>query len=305
MKIKELFKNSPVISLEIFPPKPESPVEIILDTIDALSDLKPDFISVTYGAGGSSKSHTLEIANLIKNKYGIEALAHLTCINSTKSDIDKVLNELKGYGVDNILALRGDLPQDDSFDVSAKRDFKYAGDLVSYIKGKDEFCLAGACYPEGHIENTDTISDLHNLKSKVDKGIDFLITQLFFDNNLLYDFKEKLDILGIDIPISAGVMPVINKRQIERITNLCGASIPLKFRRILDKYEHNPEALKDAGVAYATEQIIDLLSSGIDGIHLYSMNRPDIARGIFNQIQNIRNYFQSSKEARVKAASSY
>ncbi|NLN49046.1 MAG: methylenetetrahydrofolate reductase [NAD(P)H] [Clostridiales bacterium] len=297
MKIKELFKyGRPVISLEIFPPKPESPVETILDTIDALSDLKPDFISVTYGAGGSSKSHTIEIANLIKNKYNVEALAHLTCINSKKSDIDRVLGELKGYDVDNVLALRGDLPQDGSFDFTAKRDFGYAKDLVNYIKEKNDFCIAGACYPEGHIENSDIISDLHNLKCKVDTGVDFLITQLFFDNNLFYNFKEKVDLLGIDIPISAGIMPVINKKQIERITKLCGASIPLKFRRIMDKYEYNPEALKDAGVAYATEQIIDLLSFGIDGIHLYSMNRPDIARGIFNQIENIRT---------VKVASSY
>ena len=297
MKIKELFKyGRPVISLEIFPPKPESPVETILDTIDALSDLKPDFISVTYGAGGSSKSHTIEIANLIKNKYNVEALAHLTCINSKKSDIDRVLDQLKGYDVDNVLALRGDLPQDGSFDFTAKRDFGYAKDLVNYIKEKNDFCIAGACYPEGHIENPDIISDLHNLKCKVDTGVDFLITQLFFDNNLFYNFKEKVDLLGIDIPISAGIMPVINKKQIERITKLCGASIPLKFRRIMDKYEYNPEALKDAGVAYATEQIIDLLSFGIDGIHLYSMNRPDIARGIFNQIENIRT---------VKVASSY
>ncbi len=296
MKIKELFQYSPVISLEIFPPKPESPVETILDTIDALSDLKPDFISVTYGAGGSSKSHTVEIANIIKNRYNIEALAHLTCINSTKQDIDRILRELKGYDIDNILALRGDLPQDDNFDFTAKRDFGYANDLVEHIKVKNDFCVAGACYPEGHIENPDIISDLHSLKYKVDTGVDFLITQLFFDNNLFYNFKEKIDLLGINVPISAGIMPVINKRQIERITKLCGASIPLKFRRIMEKYEHNPEALKDAGVAYATEQIIELLSFGVDGIHLYSMNRPDIARGIFNQIQNIRS---------VKAASSY
>lgn len=296
MKIKELFQYSPVISLEIFPPKPESPVETILDTIDALSDLKPDFISVTYGAGGSSKSHTVEIANIIKNRYNIEALAHLTCINSTEQDIDRILRELKGYDIDNILALRGDLPQDDNFDFTAKRDFGYANDLVEHIKVKNDFCVAGACYPEGHIENPDIISDLHSLKYKVDTGVDFLITQLFFDNNLFYNFKEKIDLLGINVPISAGIMPVINKRQIERITKLCGASIPLKFRRIMEKYEHNPEALKDAGVAYATEQIIELLSFGVDGIHLYSMNRPDIARGIFNQIQNIRS---------VKAASSY
>lgn len=303
MKIKKLFNKSPVISLEIFPPKPESPIDTVLDTIEALSDLKPDFISVTYGAGGSSKSHTLKIADIIKNKYNIEALAHLTCINSTKNDVAGILKELKDSSIENILALRGDIPQNEDFDVSANRDFKYAKDLVNYIKESGDFCIGGACYPEGHIECSDNISDLHHLEDKVDTGVDFLITQLFFDNNLFYDFKEKLDILGVNIPVSAGIMPVINKKQIERITNLCGASIPLKFRRILDKYEYNPEALKEAGVVYATEQIIDLLSSGVDGIHLYTMNRSEIARNIFNQIQNIRSCFE--KENITKAASSY
>ena len=296
MKIKELFKNKPVISLEIFPPKPESPVDTIYKTIDGLYDLKPDYISVTYGAGGSSKSHTLKIADIIKNKYNIEALAHLTCINSAKEDVDNVLKELKSYGVENVLALRGDIPLDDEFDIDARRDFKYAKDLVSYIKESDDFCIAGACYPEVHIECTDSKEDLKHLKEKVDNGVDFLITQLFFDNNLFYSFKEKADAIGINIPISAGIMPVINKKQIERITSLCGTSIPLKFRRILDKYEHNPEALKEAGIAYATEQIIDLLSYGIDGIHLYTMNKPEISRKIFNQIESIRSYFKEDKE---------
>ncbi|MCK9217906.1 MAG: methylenetetrahydrofolate reductase [NAD(P)H] [Firmicutes bacterium] len=296
MKIKELFKNKPVISLEIFPPKPESPVDTIYKTIDGLYDLKPDYISVTYGAGGSSKSHTLKIADIIKNKYNIEALAHLTCINSAKEDVDNVLKELKSYGVENVLALRGDIPLDDEFDINARRDFKYAKDLVSYIKESDDFCIAGACYPEVHIECTDSKEDLKHLKEKVDNGVDFLITQLFFDNNLFYSFKEKADAIGINIPISAGIMPVINKKQIERITSLCGTSIPLKFRRILDKYEHNPEALKEAGIAYATEQIIDLLSYGIDGIHLYTMNKPEISRKIFNQIESIRSYFKEDKE---------
>lgn len=296
MKIKELFKNKPVISLEIFPPKPESPVDTIYKTIDGLYDLKPDYISVTYGAGGSSKSHTLKIADIIKNKYNIEALAHLTCINSTKEDVDNVLKELKSYGVENVLALRGDIPLDGEFDINAKRDFTYAKDLVNYIKENNDFCIAGACYPEVHIECTDSKEDLKHLKEKVDNGADFLITQLFFDNNLFYSFKEKADAIGINIPISAGIMPVINKKQIERITSLCGTSIPLKFRRILDKYEHNPEALKEAGIAYATEQIIDLLSYGIDGIHLYTMNKPEISRKIFNQIESIRSYFKEDKE---------
>ncbi len=302
MKIKELFKNKPVISLEIFPPKPESPVDTIYKTIDGLYDLKPDYISVTYGAGGSSKSHTLKIADIIKNKYNIEALAHLTCINSAKEDVDNVLKELKSYGVENVLALRGDIPLDGEFDINAKRDFTYAKDLVNYIKENDDFCIAGACYPEVHIECTDSKEDLKYLKEKVDNGADFLITQLFFDNNLFYSFKEKADAIGINIPISAGIMPVINKKQIERITSLCGTSIPLKFRRILDKYEHNPEALKEAGIAYATEQIIDLLSYGIDGIHLYTMNKPEISRKIFNQIESIRSYFKEDKEDIIAVA---
>ncbi len=304
MKIKELFKNTPVLSLEIFPPKPESPVDTIFNTIEDLADLKPDFISVTYGAGGSSKAHTLKIADILKNKYDIEALAHLTSINSTKEDVSDVLTELRSYGVENVLALRGDLPQEESFDKWAKRDFEYAKDLVDYIKDYDGFCIAGACYPETHIESSCSTDDLKHLKEKVEAGVDFLITQLFFDNNLFYNFKEKIDALGIKIPLSAGIMPVINKKQIERITGLCGASIPLKFRRILEKYEHNPEALKEAGTAYATEQIIDLLSYGVEGIHLYTMNKPEIARGIFNQIENIRSYLEKDKEGLKDAVGS-
>ncbi len=302
MKIKELFKNKPVLSLEIFPPKPESPVDTIYKTIDALSDLQPDYISVTYGAGGGSKSHTLKIADIIKNKYNIEALAHLTGISSTKEDITGILKELKSYGVENVLALRGDLPQDEDFDIDAKRDFEYAKNLVDYIGESHDFCIAGACYPETHIECSNSAADLVHLKDKVDAGVDFLITQLFFDNNLFYDFLEKTKAIGIKIPISAGIMPVINTRQIERITGLCGTSIPLKFRRILDKYEHNSEALKEAGIAYATEQIIDLLSYGVDGIHLYTMNRPEIARGIFKQIENIRACFKKDKDENIAKA---
>ena len=299
MKIKELFNRKPVISLEIFPPKPSSPIDTVISTIDALSDLEPDFISVTYGAGGTSKANTLKIVDIVKNKYNIEALAHLTCISSTEKDIEDVLGALKESNLENILALRGDIPQDENFDLGEERDFGYAKDLVGFIKEKGDFSIGGACYPEYHIESTDKLADLRNLKTKVDAGVDFLITQLFFDNNFFYDFKEKLDILGIDIPISAGIMPVINTKQIDRITELCGAAIPLKFRRILDKYEHNPKALKEAGVAYATEQIIDLLSANVDGIHLYTMNRPEVARGIIKQIDNIRNHFRTEESKKV------
>lgn len=291
MKIKELYKNKPVISLEIFPPKPEASINTVLDTIDALADLEPAFISVTYGAGGSSKANTVKIADFIKNKYHIEALAHLTCIGSTKSDIIQVLEQLKESNVENILALRGDLPLGESPSSLDNSDYRYARDLICQLKEDGSFCIGAACYPEGHIECRDGIADLKHLKQKAECGADFLITQLFFDNNLFYSFLEKLDLLGVTLPVSAGIMPVINKKQIERITGLCGASLPAKFRRILNKYGDNPEALKEAGVAYATEQIIDLISYGADGIHLYTMNRPEVARKIISQISNIRSFF--------------
>lgn len=294
MKIKELFKKSPVISLEIFPPKPEAPIDTIYNTIDALSDLKPEFISVTYGAGGSSKSHTVQIADIIKNKYGIEALAHLTCVSSTAVEIEDILQRLQASNIENVLALRGDKPQDSSCTAAQEPKYKYAKDLIAHVKSFGNFSIGAACYPEVHVEAKDSISDLLNLKAKVKSGADFLITQLFLDNNYFYDFKEKLDLIEVNIPVSAGIMPVINKKQIERITGLCGTSIPVKFKRILAKYENNPEALKEAGIAYATEQIIDLLSSGVDGIHLYTMNKPEVARKIIDQISNIRSYFENA-----------
>ncbi|MGE5631095.1 MAG: methylenetetrahydrofolate reductase [NAD(P)H] [Caulobacteraceae bacterium] len=295
MKIKELYKNKPVVSLEIFPPKPEASIDTVLNTIDALSDLKPDFISVTYGAGGSSKSHTVNIADIIKNKYKIEALAHLTCIGSTRNDIESILEQLKKSNIENILALRGDFPNGQSLNPSDMQ-YRFARDLINHIKETDSFCIGAACYPEGHIECRDSIADLKNLKQKVDCGADFLITQLFFDNNLFYSFMEKLQLVGISLPVSAGIMPVINKKQIERITSLCGATLPVKFRRMLDRYENNPEALKEAGIAYATEQIVDLLSSGVDGIHLYTMNRPEVARKIISHISSIRSFFSENQE---------
>ena len=295
MKIKEFFKNKPVISLEIFPPKPETPIDTIFDTIDALSDLKPAFMSVTYGAGGSSKANTVKIADAIKNKYNIEALAHLTCIGAKRDEIDNILKQLKEYNIENIMALRGDIPVGSDPASFENAEYKYAKDLISYIKEKDSFCIGAACYPEGHIECPDIVKDLKHLKLKADSGADFLITQLFFDNNLYFSLMEKLDMLDVNLPVSAGIMPVINKRQIERITALCGASIPPKIKRILDKYGDNPEALKEAGIAYATEQIIDLLSSGAAGIHLYTMNRPEVAREIFSPIMNIRSFFSEGE----------
>lgn len=292
-------KRKPVISFEIFPPKKEYPVETIYDTVEALKDLKPDFISVTYGAGGSNSNRTLEIASIIKNKYEVEVLAHLTCIASTKEQIENLLKSFKKQNITNILALRGDIPNDPNFEFPNPLHYEYARDLITHINQFGNFCVAAAAYPEGHIECNDFNLDITRLKEKIQAGTDFLITQLFFDNELFYNFKEKIASKNIDIPISAGIMPVINKKQIERITSLCGASLPKKFIRIMEKYEHNLEALKEAGIAYATEQIIDLLSWGVDGIHLYTMNRPQTTRKIIDNISTIRDILKQQEKLSV------
>jgi len=278
-----------VISLEIFPPKLDSPVETIFATLDALSDLRPDFISVTYGAGGKAKDRTVEIASKIKNEYGIESLAHLTCISATKDQIKESFDLMRAENIENILALRGDIPEDPEFDFPNPVQYEHAAELISEAKAEGGFSIGGACYPEGHVDCESRVKDIKYLKEKVDKGIDFLITQLFFDNELFYRFMDEIDIAGVDVPVSAGIMPVLNKKQILRITKLSGCVIPPKFQRILDRYEHNPEALKEAGEAYAIEQIIDLMAWGVQGIHLYTMNKPDTARRILGNIENIRN----------------
>lgn len=294
MLIKDLFATKkPVLSLEIFPPKKESPIEVIYATIEGLKDLRPDFISVTYGAAGSNTNRTVEIASLLKNTYGIEALAHLTCIASTKDQINTILENLQQHGIENILALRGDLPTDPDFKFPDPLHYRYASDLAAYIRERTTACIGGACYPEGHVECPNQEKSLQYLQDKVVKGADFLISQLFFDNDLFYLFMEKLAQRDLKVPVSAGIMPVLNRKQIERMTALSGASLPKKLTRIMEKYEHNPEALKEAGIAYATEQIIDLLSWGIDGIHLYTMNRPEIARSIIGNISSIRSYLDS------------
>ena len=267
MKITNLFtKKKPTISFEVFPPNEIYSLDEVFGVIDELALLKPDFISVTYGAGGASRGRTVEIASKIKNKNHIEALAHLTCIGAEKDEIDSILTELKNNNIENILALRGDLPKDGT--PLKKGDFLHASDLVKYLKNNDSFSVGGAFYPEGH-QDTNDLLDLFNLKIKVDSGTDFIISQIFFDNEQFYEFRNKLKKLNINIPIVAGIMPVTNAKQIRKITSLCGCTIPEKLRKILDRYENNPKALKEAGIAYATEQIIDLMTSDIDGIHIY------------------------------------
>jgi methylenetetrahydrofolate reductase (NADPH) len=289
MKIIDLFKNKKtVVSLEVFPPKIDAPIESVYKTIDELKDLKPDFISVTYGALGNIKGRTVEIASKIKKEYGIESLAHLTCIAATKEEMNKTFMELKENGIENVLALRGDLPADPDFKFPDPLHFKYARDLIKEIKEKTDFSIAAACYPEGHVTCTSKVDDIKFLKEKVDMGAEYLITQLFYDNELFYEFMEKTAIANINVPISCGILPVLNKNQVMRITQLSGCKLPPKFLRILDRYENNPEALKEAGEAYAIEQIIDLMAFGVSGIHLYTMNKPDTARRIINNIENIR-----------------
>lgn len=288
MLIRDMFRvKRPTISFEVFPPKKDGSLEKIFETIEELKDLKPDFISVTYGAGGTTKDTTVNIASKIKNDFGIETIAHLTCVTSSSSEIDGILDELKANNIENVLALRGDIPKE--LDNSGwNPEFKYAFELIELIKKRGDFSIGGACYPEGHTESKSKVDDLHNLKYKVEKGADFLISQLFFDNELFYDFREKIDIMGLKVPIIAGILPVLNINQITRIQELSGCSLPKKFLRIINKYEHNPKALEEAGIVYALEQIIDLLSWGIEGVHIYTMNRPDATRKIMNSISQIR-----------------
>lgn len=289
MKINEIYNiKKTVISLEIFPPKLDSPIETIYKTLDGLADINPDFISVTYGAGGKAKDRTVEIASRIKKEYHIESLAHLTCISSTKEQIKDTFAEMKADGIENILALRGDLPEDPDFEFPDPLHYEHAEDLIREVREEGGFSIGAACYPEGHIDCENLVQDVKYLREKVDMGADFLITQLFFDNELFYRFMDAIDLAGIEVPVSAGIMPVLNKNQILRITKLSGCELPPKFMRILDRYEHNPEALKEAGEAYAIEQIIDLMAWGVRGIHLYTMNKPDTARRIIGNIENVR-----------------
>lgn len=285
MKIAELYNGEKtVLSFEVFPPKKTGSVETVYNTIAELQTLRPDYISVTYGAGGSAaNNYTCDIASLIKNKYGIEAMAHLTCVNSTKTDVDRVLGELKENNIENILALRGDKNPD----FEPKTDFTYASDLVTYIKNHDDFGVSVAGYPETHFEAPNGAVDIKNLKNKVDCGAQSIVTQLFFNNSYFYRFRDRCAFAQINAPISAGIMPVTNKNQIERMVSMCGASLPRKFVKMIQKYEDRPQALIDAGIAFAIDQIVDLISEGVDGIHIYTMNNPYIAKKITESIKGL------------------
>ena len=283
MKIRELFDKKIIFSLEVFPPKKTSSVDVIYKTLEELGDIHPDFISVTFGAGGSGNSrYALDIASKI-SENGIIPMLHLPCINFTKEEIDSALDEAKSRGIENILALRGDINPD----ITPVKQFSHASDLIPYIKTRGDFDVAGACYPEGHPDSETLDEDIENLRKKVDSGADHLITQLFFDNEYFYNFRDKAVKAGINVPIEAGIMPVVNKNQIERMVTTCGASLPRKFVKIMQKYGQNPEAMRDAGIAYAINQIVDLAASDVDGIHHYSMNNAYVARKISEAVSGV------------------
>lgn len=287
MKLDTLFeeKKKQIISFEIFPPKRGEALKNIDETLEILSSLRPDFISITFGAGGSAVNNkTIELAKKIKEVYRVEPVVHLTCLNYTKDEIRGMLEELREAGIYNLLALRGDRNPD----IEPKKEFLYANDLIRFIREQgDDFHICAACYPETHQEAESRAADLHHLREKVESGATHLISQLFFDNNAYYRFLEDAAIAGINVPIEAGIMPVTNKAQIERMVSLCGASLPEKYSRIMHKFENNKDALFDAGMAYAINQIVDLLTNGVDGIHLYTMNNPAVARRICEGVRNL------------------
>ncbi len=284
MKTSDLFQKKTVLSFEIFPPKPTADESVIYETLNGLANLQPDFISVTYGAGGGKNgSKTIQIASDIKHQYGIESIAHLPCISLSEQQAIEILDSLQTNGIENILALRGDI----SPDTKPNGRFCHASDLISFIHERYDFNIIAACYPEGHSESNNMIDDINFLKYKVSCGVSHLITQLFLDNDDFYRFRERAEIAGIHVPIEAGIMPVTNKVQIERMVKLCGIKLPKKFMKMMERYENNPTALRDAGIAYAIDQIVDLISHDADGIHLYTMNNPYVAKKIYEAVHRL------------------
>ena len=272
-----------VFSLEIFPPKPDADKSVIYSTLDGLADIEPDFISVTYGAGGGGNgSETLKIASDIKHNYGFDSMAHLPCIGLTKTQAAAILDKLEENGINKVLALRGDIPDG----MTPTGDFVHASDLITFIREKYDLSVFAACYPEVHPESANAVEDIHWLKYKAECGVDCFITQFFLDNRYFCNFRENMQIAGIDVPVEAGIMPVTNKKQIERMVKLCKVELPKKFVRILERYGDNAEALRDAGIAYAVDQITDLIAEGVDGIHLYTMNNPYTANKIFDAVKS-------------------
>lgn len=289
MKIIDILnQNKLSLSFEVFPPKSETTFDSVKSATEEIAKLCPSFMSVTYGAGGGTSRYTLDIAQNIKSLYGVPTLAHLTCVSSTKDTIKQKITEIKAAGIKNVMALRGDIPDELKDSDRLNWDYKYAIDLITELKSSShDFCIGAACYPEIHPESETQTDDIKRLKEKVDAGVDFLTTQMFFDNNLLYNFLYKIREAGITVPVIPGIMPITNANQVERSIKLSGSFMPQRFKSLVDKFGQNPNAMKQAGIAYATDQIIDLYANGIKNVHVYSMNKHDVAKNIQDNLSEI------------------
>lgn len=291
MKIIDILKNKRVtLSFEVFPPKTADAVPTALAAAEAIAALHPDFMSVTYGAGGGTSDFTVHIASAVKKTYGVEVMPHLTCLSSTKEKVTETLQDYKEAGFETIMALRGDVPADGT----RKNDFEHATDLMKQIKSFDSsMALGGACYPEGHPESPSLAADIENIRSKVDAGAQFLSTQMFFDNSLFYSYLNRLHAAGIDVPVLAGIMPITNKRILTRSLAMSGTAVPARYIAMVDAYGDSPKAMKQAGIAYATEQILDLYANGVRNVHVFAMNKPDVAKAISENIRPVLDYLNS------------
>lgn len=284
MKIIDILNQDQItLSFEVFPPKKIEKYDSVQTATEGVAALHPSFMSVTYGAGGGTSEFTLNIAKNIRDKYGVEVLPHLTCVSSTKAHVHEMIQKFKEYGFENVMALRGDIPEGGApYD-----DYHYASELVADIKSQGDFCIGGACYPDGHVECAHKDDDIRNLKRKVDAGVDFLTTQMFFDNAEFFNFLYRLREQDIRVPVLAGIMPITNQKQLGRSVALSGTTVPTRFKEIVDKFGEHPEAMKQAGIIYATEQIIDLIANDVKHIHVYSMNKPDVAEAIQRNLSEI------------------
>lgn len=286
MKIRDIIaSNKTTLSFEVFPPKKDTDFANVEEAAMGIAKLAPSYMSVTYGAGGSTKGHTIKLANEIQSKYGVPTIAHLTCVCADKESIKEALDEMKAAGIENILALRGDVPKD--YDGGVFTDFAHASELVSLIKEYGDFCVGGACYPEVHPDSLNKKDDLEGIRKKVSAGCEYLTTQMFFDNNIFYNFMYRLREAGVLVPVIPGIMPITRRVQVKNAVKLSGCNVPERFKNIVDKFGDTEAAMKQAGIIYATDQIIDLLANGVKNIHVYSMNKPEIAEGIQKNISEI------------------
>lgn len=289
MKLTQLWESGTLsVSFEIFPPKTDTAFESVATACMKIAELRPSFISVTYGAGGGTSRYTLELAKNIQEKTGVPTLAHLTCVSSTRETVLERIEDMKRAGIENVMALRGDLTPELMARDRSEWTYRHATDLIAQLRESGgDFCIGGACYPEVHPESRNQSEDIRYLKQKVDAGCDFLTTQMFYDNNILYNFLYKLREAGVTVPVLPGIMPITNEKQVERAVKLSGCFMPRRFVSLVDKFGYNPDAMKQAGIAYATDQIIDLFANGVRHVHVYSMNKPDVAAGIMNNLSSI------------------